>query len=165
MWRGLIEPMTHLDDAYVPAIRTAEEQQAVWFIGMLVQIRLGGPATGGQLAILEHHGERGHGSPVHRHDADDETFFVLDGELRVEVDGESRTAGAGTVAFLPRRFSHAFVITSPEARYLTVHQPAGFDDFVLSAASPNKDDMPDQASLAALARRYNIEILGPPLAL
>lgn len=157
--------MTHLDNAYAPAIRTPEKQQAVWFIGMLVQIRLGGPATAGQLAILEHHGERGHGSPVHRHESDDETFFVLDGELRLEVDGESRTAGAGTVAFLPRRLSHAFVITSPDARYLTVHQPAGFDDFVRSAATSGPNEPPpDPASLAALARRYNIEILGPPIA-
>jgi quercetin dioxygenase-like cupin family protein len=38
---------------------------------------------------------------VHRHDAADETFFVLDGELRVEVGGESYTAGAGAVASCP----------------------------------------------------------------
>lgn len=155
--------MTYLEGSK-PAILRPEEQQAVWFIGMLVQIRLGGPATAGRLAILEHHGERGHGSPVHRHDSDDETFFVLDGELRVEVDGESQTAGAGAVAFLPRRLSHAFVITSPQARYLTFHTPAGFDDFVLSAGTADQTELPpDPASLATLARRYNIEILGPPI--
>src|SRR5262249_9576183 len=145
-----------------PKILTPEEQQAVSFIGMAVEIRLGGPATAGQLAILEHHGERGHGSPVHRHEADDETFLVLEGELRVEVDGQSRTAGAGVIAFLPKQLPHAFVVTSPQARYLTVHQPAGFDDFVLEAGT--RENTPDPAELTALARKYNIEILGPPIA-
>lgn len=149
-----------------PAIMTPEVQQAVWFLGMLVQIRLGGPQTGGQLAILEHHGERGHGSPLHRHDSDDETFFVLDGELRIDIDGQQQTAGAGSVAFLPRRRSHGFVISSPQARYLTVHQPAGFDDFVRAAGRADSADAPpDAAELAALAREHNIEILGPPMTL
>jgi quercetin dioxygenase-like cupin family protein len=151
--------MTHLDNA---KILTPEEQRAVSFIGMMVQIRLGGPTTAGQLAILEHHGERGHGSPVHRHEADDETFLVLDGELRVEVDGRSRTAGAGMVAFLPRQLPHAFVVTSPQARYLTVHQPAGFDEFVRAAGT--RETAPDPAELKELARQHNIEILGPPIA-
>ena len=66
-----------------PVILTPEIQQAVWFVGALVRIRTGGDATAGRFALLDHHGERGHGSPVHRHLADEETFFVLDGELRV----------------------------------------------------------------------------------
>ena len=69
-----------------PVILTPEIQQAVWFVGALVRIRTGGDATAGRFALLDHHGERGHGSPVHRHLADEETFFVLDGELVVLDD-------------------------------------------------------------------------------
>jgi len=47
--------------------------------------------------------ERGYAGPVHRHLAEEETFFVLDGEVRVEVGGEAHSAGAGAVAFLPRQ--------------------------------------------------------------
>src|SRR5262245_45322685 len=127
--------MTDLN-AGAPAILTPDVQPAVWFLGALVHIRAAGAATAGQFDILEHHGERGYGSPVHRHDAEDETFLVLDGELRVDVDGQSRAAGAGAVAFLPRRLTHAFVVTSPQAHFLTLHLPAGFDDFVLAAGTP-----------------------------
>jgi quercetin dioxygenase-like cupin family protein len=162
--------MTDLNDLAAPAILPPDAQEAVWFLGMLVRVRLGGSATGGRLAILEHHGERGHGSPVHRHLADDETFFVLDGELRVEVDGQAQAAGPGTVAFLPRRLPHGFAVTSPQVRYVTVHQPAGFDDFVREVGSPAgsvdvpPDEVPpDPALLAEIARRHDIEILGPPL--
>lgn len=155
-----------------PAILPAEVQQAVWFLGALVQVRAGGDATGGQLAILEHHCERGFSSPLHRHDEADETFFVLDGELRVEVDGQAQAAGAGAVAFLPRKLAHTFVVTSAEARYLTLHTPAGFDRFALAAGTPatagapRPDDLPpdpDPATLARIAAEYGIEILGPPI--
>jgi quercetin dioxygenase-like cupin family protein len=154
-----------------PAVLTASEQSAVWFLGSLVRVRLDATATGGTLAVLEHRGERGYGSPVHRHQADDETFFVLDGEIRVEVDGMSRTAGPGSVAFLPRRLTHAFVVTSAEARFLTLHTPAGFDEFTHAAGTaadpaallpPAGLTQPDPAELKALARAYNIDIIGPP---
>jgi quercetin dioxygenase-like cupin family protein len=165
--------MTDIDARFTPgpAVLTPEEQSAVWFLGSLVRIRLGAPETGGELAVLEHRGERGYGSPLHRHQDDDETFFVIDGELRVEVDGEALAAGAGSVAFLPRRLTHTFVVTSAEARFLTLHTPAGFDEFTRAAgtladpaatAPPADLTQPDPAALRALARTYNIDILGPP---
>ena len=158
------------DTPSTPAILTPDVQQAIWFLGALIRIRLGGDATAGSLAILEHQGERGYSSPVHRHLADEETFVVLDGELRVDVGGETRAAGAGAVAFLPRQVPHAFVVTSPQARFLTLHTPAGFDRFTLAAGMPASatnmappGDVPaDAAALAALASSYGVEILGPP---
>src|SRR5205823_11800619 len=127
------------NDGYVPvipAIVTPEVQQAVWFLGALVRVRVGGDATAGRLAVLEHEGERGWSSPVHRHLVDDETFFVLEGELRVEVGGQAHAAGAGAVAFLPPQLPHAFVVTSPQVRYLTLHTPAGFDGFTVAVGTP-----------------------------
>src|SRR3954470_7942091 len=93
--------------------KAPDAQQAVWFLGALVRIRIGGDATSGRLAVLEHQEQRGHASPLHRHDAADETFLVLEGELRVQVDGEMYAAGAGSTAFLPRRRPHAFAVTRP----------------------------------------------------
>ena len=111
------------DDAPGTGILTPEVQQAVWFLGALVHVRASGDATAGSLDVLEHQGERGYSSPLHRHLAEEETFFVLDGEVRVEVGGEAHAAGPGAVAFLPRQLPHAFVVTSPQARFLTLHTP------------------------------------------
>jgi quercetin dioxygenase-like cupin family protein len=159
------------DATIAPAILTPEVQKAVCFLGALVRIRVGGEATDGRLAVLEHHAERGYTCPVHRHHADDETFLVLEGELRVECGEEVWAAGAGGVAFLPRQVPHAFVVTSPQARILTLHTPARFDEFVLTAGTvappvgtmAPEEAPPDPAALAAMASSYGIEILGPPL--
>jgi quercetin dioxygenase-like cupin family protein len=153
-----------------PAILTPETQRAVWFLGAVTRIRAGGHATGQQLAVLDHQAERGYGSPVHRHLAEDETFLVLEGELRIEVDGQVCAAGPGAAAFLPRRLPHAFVVTSPQARFMTIHTPGGFDEFVLAAStsidsstvSAAGEPPPDLAALSAVAASYGIEILGPP---
>ena len=159
------------DDAPgTPAILTPEVQQAVWFLGALVHVRASGDATAGSLDVLEHQGERGYSSPLHRHLAEEETFFVLEREVRIEVGGEAHAAGPGAVAFLPRQLPHAFVVTSPQARFLTLHTPGGFDRFTLAVGTPAagttttppEEVPPDPAALAAMASSYGIEILGPP---
>ena len=58
------------------------------------------------------------------------------------------------------------------AWFLTVHIPGGFDRFTLAVGTPAtgtttmppEEPWPDQAALAAMAKSYGIEILGPPLA-
>ncbi len=153
-----------------PTILSEQEQQAVWFLGALVRVRTHGSTTAGTLAVLEHSGERGYSSPLHRHRDDEETFIVLDGELRIEVDGATKSAGAGAAAILPRGLTHSFVVTSHEARFLTIHTPAGFEVFAIRAGEPAVSfDVapnvlpPDPAELAEMAADYGIEILGPPL--
>ncbi|WP_203799583.1 cupin domain-containing protein [Mycobacterium heckeshornense] len=158
------------DSSPTAVILTPEVQQALWFLGALVRIRAGGDATAGSLAVLEHQGGRGYNSPMDRHLVDEETFFVIDGEVRIEVGGHVHLAGAGAVAFLPRQRPHGFVVTSPQARFLTLHTPAGFDRFALAAGTavsttdpmPPETVPPDPAALAALASSYGIEIVGPP---
>ena len=97
-----------------------DAQAAIWFLGALSQVRVSGAQTGGAFALADHLAQRGNASPVHVHDLDDETFFVLDGELRVFLGEEEHTAGPGTVAVLPRRLRHAYVVTSATARFLTL---------------------------------------------
>ena len=86
--------------------------------------------------MADHIAPRGNASPVHVHDRDDEIFFVLDGELRVFVGEEQHAAGPGTVAVLPRRLRRAYVVTSATARFLTLHTPAGFEQFAAEVGQP-----------------------------
>jgi quercetin dioxygenase-like cupin family protein len=145
-------------------------QAAIWFLGALTQVRVSGAQTGGALALADHLAQRGNASPVHIHDRDDETFFVLDGELRVFAGEEEHPAGPGTVAVLPRRLRHAYVVTSATARFLTLHTPAGFEQFAAEADEPAQAltlppppaGPPDFAALAQAAARYGITILAPP---
>jgi quercetin dioxygenase-like cupin family protein len=160
----LITPVTS------SVISSPDSQAAIWFLGALSQVRLSGEQTGGAFSLAENLNRRGNGSPVHVHEQEDETLFVLDGELRVFVGEEKHTAGPGTVAVLPRRLRHAYVVTSATARFLTLHIPAGFEQFAAEVGQPARAltlppppaGPPDLAALAQAATRHGITILAPP---
>jgi oxalate decarboxylase/phosphoglucose isomerase-like protein (cupin superfamily) len=50
----------------------------------------------------------GYGVPQHVHEADDEVFYVLEGELTVSSQDGEKTIGAGTAVTLPRGVPHGF---------------------------------------------------------
>jgi quercetin dioxygenase-like cupin family protein len=151
-------------------ISTPDSQTAIWFLGVLSQVRVSGEQTGGAFSLTDNLARRGNASPVHLHDHEDETLVVLDGELRVLADEDEYTAVPGTVAVLPRRRRHAYVVTSATARFLTLHLPGGFEQFSAEVGEPaaaltlppEPAGPPDLATLAETAARYGITILGPP---
>jgi quercetin dioxygenase-like cupin family protein len=153
-----------------PVISSPDTQEAIWFLGVLSQVRLSGEQTGGAFSLTDNLARRGDASPVHVHDRDDETFVVLDGDLRVLVGEDDYTAGPGTVAVLPRRLRHAYVVTSATARFLSLHSPAGFERFAAEIGEPAQaltlppepERPADLAAVAQAAARHGITILAPP---
>jgi uncharacterized cupin superfamily protein len=54
-------------------------------------------------------------SPYHIHDAEDEIFYVLEGELSFVSGDKAWKGGPGTFAFLPRGISHGFWVEGTQA--------------------------------------------------
>ena len=68
------------------------------------------------------------GPELHVHDAEDDAFYVLEGELTFTVDGEDVVAGPGTFVLVPPGVPHTFANRGDAtARFVNVHAPAGFD--------------------------------------
>ena len=66
----------------------------------------------------------GYGVPTHIHDADDEFFYILEGELTVVGPEGEQTAGAGACVKLPRDIPHGFRnATDKPARMLVIFSP------------------------------------------
>jgi mannose-6-phosphate isomerase-like protein (cupin superfamily) len=71
---------------------------------------------------------RRHGPPSHRHTAEDDAFYMLEGELVFTADDEEVVAGPGTFVLVPPGVEHTFENrTDAVARFVNVHAPAGFD--------------------------------------
>jgi quercetin dioxygenase-like cupin family protein len=153
-----------------PLCVAAEEGESLWFFGGLMTLRATGEQTGGSLALTEEVRPAGTPTPLHRQPNEDETFYVLEGELTVHVDGEQRVAGPGSTVFIPRGAEHAFTVSSETARFLILNTPAGHERFFREAGEPAPrrelpppaDGPPDIERLAAIAARHGTEILGPP---
>jgi quercetin dioxygenase-like cupin family protein len=146
------------------------EGEAIWFLGVLATIKSSAETTDGRVAVIEHLAPQGSGSPLHVHHNEDEWFYVTEGELTFWVGGQRIDAAAGSFVYGPREIPHTFVVASPEARFLLVTEPAGFENFVRALSEPAQaltlppptSAQPDPDRMMAAAAEYGIEILGPP---
>jgi quercetin dioxygenase-like cupin family protein len=145
-----------------PAITTPQTQRVIPFLGQSYRVRVSGQDTAGTFAVMDTEAPRGHGSPMHVHRHDCEIFLVLEGTLRVVVDGQEHELGAGGAVVLPAGIPHGFVVTSETARYLTMHQGPTFEQ-VAEAVAAEGDGIPDLSRLTEIAAAHGIDIVGPPL--
>jgi quercetin dioxygenase-like cupin family protein len=154
----------------IPIVCRQGEGDARWFLGGLTLIKASGESTAGRVAVTENWAPRGYGSPLHVHHNEDEWFYVLSGELTFWVGGEVIDAPAGSFVYGPRDLPHTFTVSSDEARFLLVIEPAGFEQFLLELSDPARAatlppatvQPPAPETMMAAAARYGIEILGPP---
>jgi quercetin dioxygenase-like cupin family protein len=105
------------------------------------------------------------GPPRHVHTREDELFYVLEGELVFELDGERHTVRAGDTVYLRRGVVHTYQnFTTSDAQLLIATVPGTFCRlFVeLSAITP-RGALPDFDQMDAMATRYGITTLGPPM--
>ena len=100
--------------------------------GHSITHKLRGEDTGGAFSLLEVD-LFGDGPPQHIHKTEDETFYVLEGEINVLMGKDVIKATAGSFVFVP---AAGLDVTDTEA-YV--------------------------AKAQALAKKYNMEVVGPPL--
>ncbi len=132
-------------------------------------IKVASEQTEGRLVQLLCSDRRGGAPPLHIHHNEDETFFVIAGELSFFVGDERIEATAGDFVFAPRDVPHAFLVKSDHAEYLTSFAPAGAERFfpevaprVVAGEPPPSPRQPDPDEFARIAANYGIEIVGPP---
>jgi quercetin dioxygenase-like cupin family protein len=155
-----------------PALVEAGGGDHFHFLNHLATVKSSHERTLSGMNAVEFTAPRGFGPPLHLHHEEDEIMYVADGEVRVEIDGEARVAGAGAVIALPARVAHTFQVTSEWATFLTVaggqREAAPFDAFVAALGAPVEEASQPQPSpidpghVAAVAAAHGIEILGPP---
>jgi quercetin dioxygenase-like cupin family protein len=152
-------------------IRAEGEGDAIWFNNDLFTFKATAQETDNALTLFEELSQRGKVTPLHLHPNADETFWVVNGEIRVYVDGTERTVGPGGVASVPRGMPHAMMVTSETALVLTIVTPGCkelemfFRDVGEPATQrtlPPSVPLPLEKIRAAAARHGSVVILGPP---
>ena len=135
--------------------------------GRGLRILLPGAAAEGALAVVDCEiAASTSGPPLHTHPESDETFIVLSGQLLVRAGDDLHALGADDVLRVPRGTPHTFASpVAAGARFLTVHSPAGFEEFHAAAAAGERDrgEPLGVDGLVALARQYDWAPAGPPL--
>ena len=150
--------------ATAPYANTRQDP-AFRFLGIPTVMRATAETTNGAFGLVEHwEMPVGFASPYHTHHREDESFYVLEGEIAFVCGGTWIKAGPGAFVYGPRQIPHGFkVIGHAPARMLLLCTPGGFERFVLDQTTPiaEQPSPPDMGKLMTLAAKYEIDIHGP----
>jgi mannose-6-phosphate isomerase-like protein (cupin superfamily) len=110
--------------------------------------------------IIEHTNLIKGGPPLHLHLNQEEWFYVMEGEVLFQIGDNRKRLRSGESVLAPRRIPHTFSsVGEKPGRMIIAFCPAGkMEDFLRVTAVPNP---PVQD--AAFFRRYEMELMGPPL--
>ena len=124
----------------VPSILTPYELNsnkapAFWEVDILWLILADSAQTGGSLTMLEQICPRNSGPPPHTH-SQQESYYILEGQMTVLVDGRKLVATQGSFVNVPPNAVHSFRIDSETARILNMYTPAGFERLITELGEP-----------------------------
>lgn len=115
--------------------------------------------TGGGYSLHDRTAPPGARSTPHKHQHVTEAFYVIDGEIELQVGGERLTGTAGTFVLAPPNVTYAWRNDSDRDAHVLVlfSPPVAFGYFEeLDRLTMAKDGL-DGAAVAALASKYGLD--------
>ena len=146
--------------------RPSGDGLAFWGPGDSYRFLVTGAESGGAYFAMEAMVPPDGGPPPHIHRNEDETFYVLEGEVDFLLGDRLVTAGPGDFVNVPRGIVHRFHNTGPaRARLIVTFTPSGIEKFfeeTLERADDPSQSPPDNieevaARYAEAAPRYGLE--------
>jgi len=162
-----------LAEAIAPFTRRRSLRNTYTYGGGTVSVLASGADTGGTFGLTESIQMPGSEPPLHVHDREDESFYVLKGEVFVIVGGVVHRLSPGDMLFLPRGVPHTFRIKSPVAHTLNLITPSGFERwFQTLGAHATSFDLPELGGppseellnrMQQLSADLGVRIIGGPV--
>jgi quercetin dioxygenase-like cupin family protein len=144
-----------------------EEGELRWMGKTFTHFLADGDLTEGAFALVDERAHRGMAVPLHVHREDMESFYVLEGEITLHLDGRDGVrAGPGAFAHVPGGTVHGFRVESETARYLILTTPrhgAFYRAITLASrpdGSPPLESM-ERATIEKACDDYGVEFVGP----
>ena len=150
----------------MPFVRNPATGSIVNVLGVIHTYKATENETAGSMSLWEAVFPPGAGAPPHTHTREDEVFYVLSGELLIELEGDSapHRVGPGGFFFGARRRRHAVRNVSDQpARALILCTPScGLDQMFVEIEAAAADGMPAFEKLAAITAKYGVTLMSPP---
>ncbi|HZT17936.1 MAG TPA: cupin domain-containing protein [Dongiaceae bacterium] len=148
-----------------PFVRAPASGPALNVLGVTHIYKAMGDDTAGSFSLWEAVVPPGAGAPPHTHGREDESFYVLSGELVMELEGEPAPCriGPGGFFFGARGRRHAFRnIGDQPARALILCTPSvGLDRMFAELDAATAKGITEIGTLAAIAARFGVTVESP----
>ena len=110
---------------------TDPEPKEFVLAGVVMKRLLSGEQTGGQFCLFENRSGGRTQTPIHVHADDDETIYVIEGQLTAVLNGETRVLSPGESMFLKRGIPHQLMNPGDRpVRYILIGTPSVFERFL-----------------------------------
>ncbi len=120
-----------------PTIRKPNEGRTIAVVGDVYRFMATSEETNGKYAMWEAIVPPGGGPPPHVHSREEESFYILDGEITFQIGEERAIATAGMFANMPVGTPHSFKNESSQpARMLISVAPAGLEEMFFEFGVP-----------------------------
>lgn len=153
-----------MPDAYVHQPGASERR---WLGDSYTDFLATGEQTGDAFTLVDERARRGESVPLHRHDEDVESFYVVEGEIEFFIgDGPGVVAVPGAFVHVPGGTVHGFRIASEAARYLIL-TTARHGEFYRAITLPSMpggeppDESLDEGQIEQACGEYGVEFVGP----
>ena len=140
-----------------PVFLGADEGRAYQMLTHTIVRKVTTVDSNGYYALAELTDTAGSGPPLHSHPWE-ETFYILEGELEVQIGNQQQFCTAGSVAHVPANAVHGFRILSPVARALLVIAPASAEAFYLEVSDRVSDLETDMETMQEICAQYGLQL-------
>lgn len=135
------EPAKQSRVASEPLVVNANDKTPVWAMGIRVTVMVTAEETDGAYSVFEDIIPPGGGPPPHTHSREDETIFVMQGELRAWLGGVRYDVKAGDFVHMPRGVQHYFKnVSDRPTKMLLTYTPGGFEEWFEIVGKPVEGD-------------------------
>lgn len=109
----------------------------LWVFGDLDMIKVDGEQTGGEFTLVETVVPPRSGPPMHIHQNESESIYVLEGEVRVVANGLDFVLEPGGFCYMPKGSLHKFENTLEEpSKILLFFTPPGIEGYFEGLGTP-----------------------------
>jgi mannose-6-phosphate isomerase-like protein (cupin superfamily) len=129
--------------------------------GFLMTVKADGSHVDGAFTLLEATEPPQFGPPMHIHRNAAEAFYVLEGEYFIFIGEEESRCPAGSFVYIPAGAIHGFRVGDRPSKKLNLYVPQAMIGYFDELAAAVAADRTDDGTLAAIAERYGMEIVGP----
>jgi len=111
-------------------------ENAIWYNGHTFSFLLDAEQTAGAFVLFHCYFRKGGEPPAHFHTKEDETFYILEGEICFHIGDKKFTAKAGDLVYGPKTVPHSFSLVTDTAKALLLITPAGIETFFKEFSVP-----------------------------
>jgi len=119
----------------------AADRRTYWIGGQRQSLIIDAAETASRYALSHSTIAVGGGAAEHSHSREAEAFYVIAGQLRFSLEGETAVLGKGALLHAEPGLKYSFEALGPEpAEVLILYAPAGLERFIAEAGIANPAD-------------------------